>query len=427
MVRKPAARVVAILATLDTKGEEALFLKRRLAIRRYDARLVDVGILGDPSVPLGPGDVRREWVSAGAGLGLGTVRTMRRDEAISTMGRGAGAVLKAWFRDGLLAGVLGIGGHQGTAIAGTALQALPLGLPKVLLSTVASGNIRPFIGSSDILVMSSVGDLLGGPNRVTRPVLARAVAVLVGMMEGRFDRHPGRDARPAVAISALGNTHGAVTRVMGQLQAAEYEVVPFHASGAGGTAMEELVEEGLFSAVVDLTPHELLGEVWGYDIYRPVRPGRLTAAGRLGIPQVVAPGGLDYFVFGPPETVPDRFRGRATHYHNPYNTNIRATAEELQRVGYTLGERLNEARGPRAFVYPLRGWSYIGAEGGPLWDPTANDALRSAVREVLHADVCYLEIDARINDPSFADEVVKVAKMFLARYRENRGPLELPG
>lgn len=417
MTRKPDARVVAVLATLDTKGAEALFLKRRLAIRRYDARLVDVGTLEDPRIPLGAADVRREWVSAAGGVPLEALRTLRRDEAIAVMGRGAAVVLQAWAREGLLAGVIGIGGHQGTAIAGTAMRALPLGLPKVLLSTVASGNIRPFVGSSDIAVMFSVGDLVGGPNRITGPVLVRSIAMLSGMIEGgtvRLAKHQ----RPAVAVSALGNTQGVVTRVMASLQAEGYEVVPFHASGAGGTAMEGLVEGGVFAAVMDLTPHELLGEVLGSDIYQPVQPGRLTAAGRTGVPQVVAPGGLDYFVFGPAETVPERFRGRPTHYHNPYNTNVRAAADELRKVGYALAERLNLARGPVAFLYPLRGWSYVGREGGPLWDPVANDALREAVRRALRPEIYYSEIDAEINDPLFADEVVRVAAELL----KGRGP-----
>ncbi|HYM90511.1 MAG TPA: Tm-1-like ATP-binding domain-containing protein, partial [bacterium] len=253
-------------------------------------------------------------------------------------------------------------------------------------------------------------------NRVTRPILVRAAGMLVGMIEAAPPSGTAGDAArapAAVAVTALGNTHAAVTRVMADLGARGYEVVPFHASGAGGSAMEWLVRQGEFAAVIDLTPHEFLGEVLGDDIYTPVHPGRLTAAGAAGIPQVVAPGGLDYFVFGAEETVPPRYRGRPTHHHNPYNTNVRASADELHRVGKALAERLNNARGPVAFLVPLRGWSHIGREGGPLWDPQANEALREVMRRTLRTGLRYIEVDAAINDPSFADEVAAVACEFL--------------
>ncbi len=436
MKAQTASRVIAIIATLDTKAEEAQFLKVWFRERGYQARLVDVGTAGDPQPPVAGPDVRRETVAAAAGVSLPALLSMRRDEAMAAMGRGAGAVLRGWLEDGILAGVIGIGGHQGTTIGSLAMRALPLGLPRVLVSTVASGNVRPFIGHSDIAIVFSVGDLLGGPNRVTRPILTQAAGMLAGMIGAgatqasippgaAHPRAPSEVARaeaedgappvtPAAAITALGNTHAAVVRVMEHLRGRGYEVVPFHASGAGGSAMEALVREGTFEAVIDLTPHELVGEVLGDDIYTPVIPGRLTAAGAAGIPQVVAPGGLDYFVFGAEDTVPPRYRGRATHHHNPYNTNIRATADELGRVGEVLAGRLNSARGPTAFLYPRKGWSHIGREGGPLWDPDANEALRAVVRRLLRRDVRYVEVDARINDVRFADEVAAVACEFLA-------------
>jgi uncharacterized protein (UPF0261 family) len=412
------SRSVAIIATLDTKEEEARFLKDWLQARGCGARLVDVGTAGDPRSPLTAPDVPRDRVVTAAGLSLPALAAFRRDEAMAAMGRGAGVILQAWLREGALSGVIGIGGHQGTAIGSLAMRTLPSGLPRVLVSTVASGNVRPFLGYSDIVIVSSVGDLLGGPNRVTRPILTRAAAMLMGMIEaGGPSAAPENEAAlagPAVAVTALGNTHAAVLRVMHHLCQRGYEVVPFHASGAGGSAMESLVQDGAFEAVIDLTPHELLGEVLGDDIYAPIRPGRLTAAGAAGIPQVVAPGGLDYFVFGAEETVPHRYRGRPTHHHNPYNTNVRATAGELHRVGEALAERLNGARGPVAFFYPLKGWSQIGREGGPLWDPQANDALRAALCRALRRDIRYIEVDARINDSQFADGVAAMAWEFLA-------------
>lgn len=408
--------LIAIVATLDTKGREAAFLREWLGSRGYEVTLVDVGLLGAPQCAVGKHDVSGERVAAAAGASLAELRAARRDRAMAAMAHGAGAILHGRAADGGLAGAIGLGGNQGTAIACTALRTLPLGLPKVMVSTVASGNLRPLIGSSDIAVVFSLADLLGGPNRITRGVLERAAGMLAGMIEATAAAPPdgdgaalsARGSGPAVALTALGNTHDAVTRIIAQLQGRGVEVVPFHASGAGGSAMERLIRDGVFAGVVDLTTHELLGEVWGEDIYAPTEPPRLAAAGLAGLPQVVAPGGLDYFVFGPPESVPGRFSGRPAHHHNLYNTNVRATGEELARVGQVLGERLNDARGPVAFLYPLRGWSQIGREGGIMWDPEANEALRRSLQGVLRRDrVRYREIDANINDPLFADEAVR--------------------
>lgn len=403
--------VVAIIATMDTKGEEAVFLRDWFRARGHAVRIVDVGTVADSPHPLASSDVRREEVAWAAGVRIDALASMRRDEAMAAMGRGAGVILHAWCDEQRLAGVLGIGGNQGAAVSSLAMRGLPFGTPRVLVTTVASGNMRPFIEHSEIAVVFSVGDLLGGPNRVTRPVLIRAAGMLAGMIDASglpADPGPREPAVPAVAITALGNTHAAVTRVMSRLRSHAYEVVPFHASGAGGSAMESLVRAGQFEAVIDLTPHELVGEVLGDDIYAPVHAGRLTAAGEAGIPQVVAPGGLDYFVFGTPETVPERYRGRPTHYHNPYNTNVRANADELAHLGRVLADRLNGARGPAAFLYPLQGWSFIGRKGGPLWDPAANDALRDAVRRSLRPGVRYVEVDAWINDPEFADQTAAI-------------------
>jgi uncharacterized protein (UPF0261 family) len=410
--------VVAVVATLDTKGAEADFLRAWFAGRGLVPRLVDVGTGGPPQCALGDTDVPRDRVAAAGGSSVTELPLLRRDMAMAAMGRGAGKVLRAWAEAGALAGALGLGGNQGTAIASLALRAVPVGIPKVMVSTVASGNIRPYVGASDIAMVFAVGDLLGGPNRLTRGVLVRAAGMLAGAIDagGALDE-PAGDAPPAVALTTLGNTHAAAVRIMGTLGGRGIEVVPFHASGAGGSAMEALIERGVFAGVIDLTPHELLGELFGDDIYAPVGVRRLSAAARRGLPLVVAPGGLDYFVFGPPEAVPAHYAGRPTHYHNPYNTNVRAAPDELARVGRVLAERLNEATGPAAFLYPLRGWSEIGREGAPLWDRAGNEALRVAVTEGLRRDrVGYAEVDAALNDPAFADAMA-AAFLDLSRAR----------
>jgi uncharacterized protein (UPF0261 family) len=411
-------RTVVVVATLDTKGPEAAFLRDWFAARGRPARLIDVGLLGAPLCPLGAGDVPADRVATAAGTSLWALRSGRRDAGMAAMGLGAGQILAGWAADGTLAGAVGIGGNQGTAIACTALRALPLGFPKVVVSTIASGDIRPFIGASDIAVIFSLADLLAGPNRVTRGVLSRAAGMLDGMIGAAEEPAVETGLRSTVALTALGNTHAAAVRVIEALDRGGFEVVPFHASGAGGAAMERFIGDGVFAGVVDLTTHELLGELYPEDAYAPAEGQRVVAAGRLGLPQVVAPGGLDYFIFGPPESVPPRLRERPTHRHNPYNMNVLARAEERMAVGRLLAERLNAARGPVAFLYPLRGWSYIGRAGGLMWDPEAAEAFREALRTTLRGDgVRYREVDANINDPVFADEVVRE---FLDLVREPR-------
>jgi len=392
-------RHIAVLSTLDTKAGETAALRRLIEERGWLACVVDVGL----STPPGRlADVSAEAVAAAGGAELSELRSAHhRARTMEAMGRGAGRLLRSWHDEGRLAGVLAIGGNQGTAIAAIAMHQLPIGPPKLIVSTVASGNVRPFVGDSDIAMLFSVADLLGGPNPVISRVLAKASAAIVGMAEAEADASAAPLSR-SVAVTAFGNTHPATVAIVDRLRAAGRSVVPFHASGACGSAMERLVEQGAIDAVVDLTTHELLGELFPDDIYAPVRPGRMTAAGRAGIPQVVAPGGLDYFCFGPPETIPPALRDRPTHHHNPYNTNVRTSAAELDAVGRLMAERLNAARGPVAVLVPRRGWSEIGAPGGLLHDPRANEALVERLRRDLRPDVALREVDAAINDPEFA-------------------------
>jgi len=429
-------RMVAIVATLDTKEPEARFLADQLEGRGHVPYLIDVGITG-------------------------TRATLPRDDAMAAGGAEASRRLKELYGEGRLAGVIGLGGNQGTAAGAIAMRDLPLGLPKLLVSTIASGNLRPYLGASDIVIVPAVGDLLGGPNRLTRGVLARAAAMMAAMIEtptataAQIPAAPQTPATtqipaapqtpattqipaapqtpattqipaapqtspvaqiPAIALTTLGNVEPAARGIIQGLAAVGVEVVPFHASGAGGTAMELLTEAGLFAGVVDLATHELLGEVAGDDIYAPARPGRLTAAGRAGLPQVVLPGGLDYLVFGPPDSVPAAYRGRPVHRHNPYNTNVRAHPAELRAAAEAMAGRLRAARGPVVFIDPLRGWSRVGRRGGPLWDAEGNEAFRRALRAGLQGSaVRYVELDAEINAPAVVDEVVTVVRGWLGR------------
>ena len=401
---------IGLLSTLDTKGQEIAFLKTRLEEQGRSVLVVDVGIFEPRAIVP---DILRHEVAVAAGTDVDSLLRRPRDEIMAAMGRGGGQILRRLHTGGRLEGVLGLGGNQGTTVVCAAMRQLPLGLPKLMVSTMASGNIRPYIGSSDIAMLFSVGDLLGGANPVVESVLRNAAAAMAGMVAaGATCGLPA--STPLVAISALGNTHPAVTRAMDILRTAGLQVAAFHASGACGTAMEQLIHAGRVAAVLDLTPHELTEEVVGAGWYQPVERGRLTAAGEAGIPQVVAPGGMEYVCFGPPESVPPRFRRRATYYHNPLNANVRTSRREMAAVGRVLAERLNRAKGPVAIVLPLKGWSIYGAPGGPLHDAAADAALLRSLSRALRRDIPIHRLPLHINDPPFAEYCCELLRGFLA-------------
>ena len=400
MIRK---RTIAVLATLDTKGEEAAYIRGRLENLNCSATIIDIGPLGPPGVrpDIDNGEVARQGGRELAAL----LKTGERDRIMEIMGKGARKLLSLLFYEGKIDGVIGLGGNQGSAVSSMAMQGLPFGFPKYLVSTVASGNIRPYVGNKDIGVVFSVGDFLGGANPVISSILANAVAAVVGMAEHgrRLAAAPGK---MTIAVTALGNTEPAASRAVKSLRAAGFEVVAFHASGAGGSAMEELIAEGLIHGVLDLTPHELTEEVVGAGIYRPVRPGRMTAAGTKGIPQVVSTGGMEYLCFGPRESIPSGLRKRRIYMHNPFNANVKLSRNEMARVGGVMAERLNAATGPTAVLIPLKGWSVYGAPGGVLHDATGNRIFLKALKDRLRKDIDLREIDAHINDDLFVDACV---------------------
>ncbi len=395
-----ADQTIAVIATMDTKEEEARYLQELITEAGFKAVILDVSTYGTHSLEVA---YPQEVISRLGGVEFTQLPLLRRDAMMQTMGMGAAKILQELYVRKNLAGAIGIGGNQGTAIAAIALRALPIGAPKVIVSTVASGNVRPYVGYKDIAMMFSVADLLGGPNTISRTILANAVGAVAGM--ARWGRPLSHGSHPVVSITAFGNTNVAVMAARQRLVERGYEVIAFHASGACGSAMEELIEMGYIQGVLDLTTHELIGEICGDDIYTPLKP-RLEAAGRRGIPQVIAPGGLDYFCFGPEESIPPKYRGRKIHYHNPYNTNVRATAEELTRVGEAVAAKLNRSKGPVAVLLPLTGWSENGRAGGPLHDPEADAAFISSLEANLNHRIDHRidlrKIEAHINDPEFA-------------------------
>jgi uncharacterized protein (UPF0261 family) len=387
---------VFLLATLDTKGLEAQYVRDLLVSSGVPVTLVDVGALGAPAVTA---DIPRERVFELAGTSLDLVRARAdRGEAVTAAARGAERVVREASARGALLGVLGLGGSAGTTIATTAMRSLPLGLPKVMVSTLASGTVRQFVGDKDIFMLNSVVDILG-LNRVSRQVLSQAARAMAGLVIHPAPE-PQAGERPLVAATMFGVTTPCVERARETLERAGFEVLVFHATGNGGQAMESLIREGLIAGVLDITTTELADEEVGG--FLTAGPERLTAAGAMGVPQVVSTGALDMVNFYAPESVPQRFRGRRLYHHNANVTLMRTTAEECRAIGTGIARKLSAAKGPVAILLPRLGVSAIDKEGQPFDDPEARRALHDAIRENAPSlDVTAL--DLHINDPEFAE------------------------
>ncbi|MFF1694853.1 Tm-1-like ATP-binding domain-containing protein [Streptomyces sp. NPDC058257] len=393
---------VVLVGTLDTKGAEYAWLRERLREYGSDTLLIDTGILPPPA-QAPTADVPADAVARAAGHDLAKLRGAgERGAAVAAMADGVSEVVLDLHRRGKLHAVLAAGGSGGSSIASQAMRALPIGVPKVLVSTMAGGDVAPYVGSSDITLMYSVVDI-SGINAVSRQVLGNAAAAAAGMAR-RFERNHDELAgrgRKVVAATMFGVTTPAIDAARARLDALGYEVLVFHATGAGGRAVEKLASDGLLDGVLDLTTTELADELVGGVL--SAGPERLTAAGRAGIPQVVAPGALDMVNFGPAPTVPPRFADRTLLVHNPTVTLMRTTADEMAALGTALGHKLAAARGPVEFFWPLRGVSAVDVEGGPFQDTAADEAGLSALRTTVRGSGVRLhELDAHINDAQFA-------------------------
>ncbi len=404
---------VFLLATLDTKGHEAGFLREQLLAAGVECVLVDCGALGEPQVQP---DVPRERVFEAAGTTLAAVRARGdRGEAVNAAARGVAELARRSHREGRLTGVLGLGGSAGTTIGTAAMRALPLGVPKLMVSTLASGSVGHYVGTKDILMMNSVVDILG-LNRISRAVLARAAQAMAGMARGELPG-PGGE-RPIVAATMFGVTTPCVERARLALERAGYEVLVFHATGTGGRTMESLIDEGLVAGVLDVTTTELADELVGGVL--SAGPGRLEAAARAGLPQVVSVGALDMVNFLALESVPARFAGRRLHRHNANVTLLRTNPAENAALGRELGSKIARSRGPARIFLPLRGVSAIDRAGQPFDDPEARAALFGAIREHAGA-VPVTELDRHINDPEFADALAAALLGMLQAAPEPRG------
>jgi uncharacterized protein (UPF0261 family) len=390
---------IVIVGTLDTKGAEHDFARGIIEDQGVDTHLIDAGVRGEPAVEA---DTPREEVARRGGTELEElIDADDRGEAVDTMARGAAAVAADLHEEGVLEGILSLGGSAGTTIGTTAMRALPYGVPKVMVSTMASGDTRPYVESRDIAMLYSVADV-AGLNQLTRTVISNAALAVVGMTTADPDFET--PDKPTVGVTMFGVTTPCVTEARALLEERGYEVLTFHATGTGGKAMEELVEQGVIEGVLDVTTTELADELVGGVL--SAGPDRLEAAGEAGVPQVVSVGALDMVNFGPRDSVPQEFEDRQFHLHNPTVTLMRTTSEENRELGRTLAEKVNRATGPTTVVLPTGGVSMIDVEGEDFYDPEADAALFDAIRETLNDDVELIEAETDVNDPEFARTLV---------------------
>lgn len=392
-------RTILLIGTLDTKGDEYRWTRDRLRSRGHDVLIMDVGVLSDPPFPpdIGAAEVAR----AGGGELEGLRAAGDRGSAVEVMLQGARSLVPQLFADGRFDGVLGLGGGGGTSMVTAAMQTLPVGVPKVMVSTMASGNTSPYVDVKDITMMYSVGDI-AGLNPLTRRILSNAVGAIAGMVEEEPPEEK-RD-RPLLAATMFGVTTPCVTAVRERLEDEGYDVLVFHATGSGGRAMEGLIEDGFITGVLDVTTTEWCDEVVGGVL--SAGSDRLLAAGRKGIPQVVSVGATDMVNFGGSDTVPEKFRDRNLYRHNPSVTLMRTSPEECALVGRRIAEQLNRGVGEIVVALPLGGVSMIDAEGEPFHDPEADRALFESLRTHLNPRIRVVESEAHINDPAFAELLV---------------------
>lgn len=396
---------ILLIGTLDTKGPEIAYVRDRIRALGGEASVLDSGILGEP-VDIVP-DITRSEVALAAGSTIDALRNAgTRGAAVEKMKEGVKQVTLDLFAQGQLQGVLCLGGAEGAVLGATAMRALPIGVPKILVTPLASGKrtFGTFMGTRDIFVLHSVIDI-AGLNPISCTVFDNAAAAAVGMARAGY--HPidsaADDGKRYVALTMLGNTTRAVMRVKERIAEQGYESIIFHSNGVGGPAMEDLAERGMFTAVIDYTTDELTDQRFGG--FHQGGEKRLERVGAIGLPQIVVPGNIDFMVHGPRDQVPDRFTGRPAYYHNPEFTLIRVLKDEMAQLGHLMARKLNGACGPIEVMVPTQGLSIPNVPGGVFWDPEADAAFRDALRADLRSDIPIIIVDDHVNSISFADRV----------------------
>jgi uncharacterized protein (UPF0261 family) len=389
-----------VIATLDTKFSEANFIREKIEGKGHQATIVDPGSSGVPGIRA---DIPREEVALAGGTALDELKK-KNDKAYSqqVMREGLINLISQSFAEGNIDGVISVGGGQGTAMATAAMRMLPFGVPKVMVSTVACGQTTfgPYVGTSDMTMIHSVADI-AGLNFITKKIIAQAAAAVVAMAG---EKEEGAEStKPLIAITQAGVTTPGTMAVKSKLEEKGFEVVVFHCNGIGGQAMEDFIRQGVIKGVIDYSPHELVDLFC--DGLMPALPGRMTAAGEMGIPQIVGPGCADMRLHVWSQ-IPDELKDRPYVRHTPTHTHFRTTYDELYQVGAYIAEHLNQGKGPRAAIVPLKGYSMMNREGMPLYDEAANKGYEQALDDLLNDDIPILKHPSHINDEEFAKEVV---------------------
>jgi uncharacterized protein (UPF0261 family) len=396
---------ILIVATLDTKETETAYLKRHIEAHGVKTLVMDTGVLASPRelVP----EVSREEVALAGGMSIDAlVATGNKGKCIDVMIKGAQSVAQKLYAEGRFTGVISFGGAQGTNIGTAVMKNLPFGVPKLMVSTVASGTATfgPFVGTKDVLMMHSVVDVQGVNSLITR-VFANAAAAICGMVRNNIGQIKDGKGEKTIALSMLGTTTPGALRAKNLLEAKGYEVVAFHQNGTGGIAMEDLIREGFFHGVLDLNLHEVADRLVG-GLHGSIQDYRLTAAAAAGIPQVIAPGSIGYSVRGPVDSLSPEQKKRPYIVHNPTLTLVRLTPDEMAAVARLLATKLNKAKGPVKVLLPLKGFSFPNREGEELWDPVGNQVFLKTFKEKIAPSIDVEEVNAHINDAEFIDRVV---------------------
>lgn len=393
-------KTVAVLGTFDTKGKELKFIKECIEEHGLKTICINTGVFEPVVEP----DISSAEVAAAVGADINAI-VEKRDRATATevLAKGTEKLIPQLYAEGKFDGIISIGGSGGTSLATPAMRQLPLGVPKVMVSTMASGDVSPYVGTSDIVMIPSVVDA-EGLNDISKVIFSNAANAVVGMVQNRKEIES--DGKPLLAATMFGVTTPCVKAAEDYLHEQGYDVLVFHATGTGGKCMEALIDQGFIKGVLDLTTTEWCDEVVGGVLN--AGPNRLTAAGKNGIPQVVSVGALDMVNFGPMDTVPAQFKDRNLYKHNPTVTLMRTTADELKSIGHEIATRLTDATGKTTLMLPLKGVSMIDVEGQPFYDAEADKVLFDTLRTELEgSDVEIVELDTDINDKEFAVAAAK--------------------
>ncbi len=408
------AQTVVMVGALDTKGEEFAYVKALLKKKRLKTLVVDFGVLGEPTFEP---DISRSTVAAAGGGDLERFRFgEHKDEAMKVMATGLAMIVRQLYDTGQLDGIIGMGGSGGTSIATNAMRTLPVGVPKLMLSTVGGGDVSAYAGTKDITFMPSIVDVAGF-NRISRNIYTNAAGAIVGMVSMSAPKATTATAmvsfgvpeaavdKPLIVASMFGNTTKAVDHARGILEQHGYEVLVFHATGTGGKTMESLIADGLIAGSLDMTTTELADEVCG-GVFS-AGPDRCWAASKAGVPAVLVPGCVDMANFWGIGTVPEKYQGRNLYQWNPNVTLLRTNVEENVKMGEMIAAAANAATAPVAIVLPLQGVSQLDSPGGQFWDPEADRACYDAIKQNLKPGIPVIEVDHNINDPEFSGKVAE--------------------